>query len=177
LRRYRNRAEFLDQIRAMVRQDVRDIMLMSASNPELLNGEKLFQKSAVQPAIRANDTTCIWRMSGRRVRSDDDGHFLLGEAEVHGIDSSRLAISADALHRLLRLEALRPTHASDLPRVALADCLGLAHAAAGASLRSISTVGSVETSRRRLERARAWDSRPDLNRSAGFDGSRAAAGR
>jgi hypothetical protein len=77
-------------------------------------------------------------------------------ADAHSIDRSRLAISADALHRLLRLEALRPTHASDLPRVALADCLGLAHAAAGASLRSISTVGSVETSRRRLERARAW---------------------
>src|SRR4051812_24942545 len=62
--RHRTRAEFLDQIRAIVRQDVLDIMLMSASNLELLNQEKLFQKSAVQPAIRANDTTCIWRMRG-----------------------------------------------------------------------------------------------------------------
>ncbi|HVZ02508.1 MAG TPA: hypothetical protein VHA35_23585 [Dongiaceae bacterium] len=62
--RYRTRAEFLDQIRAIVRQDVLDIMLVSASNLELLNEGKLFQKSAVTPAIRANDTTCIWRMRG-----------------------------------------------------------------------------------------------------------------
>jgi len=62
--RHRTRAEFLDQIRAIVRQDVLDVMLMSASNLEILNQEKLFQKSAVQPAIRANDTTCIWRLRG-----------------------------------------------------------------------------------------------------------------
>src|SRR5262249_24539624 len=60
----RTRAEFLDQIRAIVRQDILDVMLLSASNLELLNEGKLFQKSAVQPAIRANDTTCIWRMRG-----------------------------------------------------------------------------------------------------------------
>jgi hypothetical protein len=62
--RHRTRAEFLDQIRAIVKQDILDIMLMSASNAEILNHEKLFQKSAVTPAIRANDTTCIWRMRG-----------------------------------------------------------------------------------------------------------------
>ena len=62
--RHRTRAEFLDQIRAIVKQDVLDIMLMSASNAELLHQEKLFQKSAVTSAIRANDTTCIWRMRG-----------------------------------------------------------------------------------------------------------------
>jgi hypothetical protein len=62
--RQRTRSEFLDQIRAIVKQDVLDIMLLSVSNLEVLNGEKLFQKSAVQPAIRANDTTCIWRMRG-----------------------------------------------------------------------------------------------------------------
>src|SRR3954466_10079568 len=62
--RHRTRAEFLDQIRAIVKQDILDIMLMSVSNLEVLTEEKLFQKSAVQPAIRANDTTCIWRMRG-----------------------------------------------------------------------------------------------------------------
>src|SRR5215813_2596230 len=62
--RNRTRAEFLDQIRAIVKQDILDIMLMSASNAERLHEEKLFQKSAVTPAIRANDTTCIWRMRG-----------------------------------------------------------------------------------------------------------------
>jgi len=62
--RHRTLAEFLDQIRAIVKQDVLDIMLMSASNLEILNGEKVFQKSAIQPAIRANDTTDIWRLRG-----------------------------------------------------------------------------------------------------------------
>ena len=38
--RYRTRAEFLDEIRAVVRQDVLDIMLVSASNLELLNKER-----------------------------------------------------------------------------------------------------------------------------------------
>jgi hypothetical protein len=62
--RYRTRAEFLDQIRAIVAQDIVDIMLMSASNTELLCAEGLFRHSAVKPAIRANDTTDIWVMRG-----------------------------------------------------------------------------------------------------------------
>jgi hypothetical protein len=62
--RHRTRAEFLDEIRAIVRQDVLDVMLLSVSNLEVLNEDKLFQKSAVTPAIRANDTTCIWRLRG-----------------------------------------------------------------------------------------------------------------
>jgi hypothetical protein len=62
--RYRTRPEFLDQIRAIVEQDVVDIMLMSASNTELLCEEGLFRRSAVKPAIRANDTTDIWVMRG-----------------------------------------------------------------------------------------------------------------
>jgi hypothetical protein len=62
--RYRTREEFLDQIRAIVRQDIVDIMLMSASNMERLSDEGLFKDSAVKPAIRANDTSDIWRMRG-----------------------------------------------------------------------------------------------------------------
>jgi hypothetical protein len=62
--RYRTREEFLDQIRAIVRQDVVDIMLMSASNMERLTDEGLFKDSPVKAAIRANDTSDIWRMRG-----------------------------------------------------------------------------------------------------------------
>jgi hypothetical protein len=62
--RYRTRAEFLDQIRAIVAQDVVDIMLISASNLEKLAGEGVFAKSLVKPAIRANDTTDIWVVRG-----------------------------------------------------------------------------------------------------------------
>ena len=64
--RYRSREEFLDQIRAIVRQDIVDIMLLSASNLERLSDEGLFSGSQVKPAIRANDTSDIWRMRGAR---------------------------------------------------------------------------------------------------------------
>jgi hypothetical protein len=54
------RAEFLDNVRAIIEQDVVDIMLTSASNFETLKAMGAFQGSAVKPAIRANDTTDIW---------------------------------------------------------------------------------------------------------------------
>ena len=48
--RYRTREEFLDQIRAIVRQGIVDIMLMLASNMERLGDEGLFKDSPVKPA-------------------------------------------------------------------------------------------------------------------------------
>ena len=51
---------YLDQIKAVVEQDVVDIMLMSASNMERLTDEGVFRDSAIQPAIRANETTDCW---------------------------------------------------------------------------------------------------------------------
>ena len=62
--RYRTRAEFLDQIKAIVAQDIVDIMLVSASNLELLTEDGTFEKSHVKPAIRANDTSDIWVVRG-----------------------------------------------------------------------------------------------------------------
>ena len=62
--RYRTRAEFLEQIRAIVAQDIVDIMLVSASNLEQLADAGVFKDSAVKPAIRANDTTDIWVVRG-----------------------------------------------------------------------------------------------------------------
>lgn len=58
--RYRTRAEFLSQIKAVIEQDVVDIMLTSASNLELLMESGVYAGSNVKPAIRANDTTDIW---------------------------------------------------------------------------------------------------------------------
>jgi hypothetical protein len=58
--RHRTRTEFLDQIQAVVEQDIVDIMLLSASNLELLHERGVFHKSRVKPAIRANDTTDCW---------------------------------------------------------------------------------------------------------------------
>ena len=62
--RLRTRSEWLDQIQAVVAQDIVDIMLTSASNLELLHERGVFRNSAVKPAIRANDATDIWVMRG-----------------------------------------------------------------------------------------------------------------
>lgn len=58
--RHYTRAEFLENIRAVVEQDIVDIMLTSASNLEALVDNGVFRNSAVKPAIRANDTTDVW---------------------------------------------------------------------------------------------------------------------
>jgi hypothetical protein len=56
----RTRREYLDGIKAVVAQDIVDIMLVSASNLEVLCEEGVFANSGVQPAVRANETTDIW---------------------------------------------------------------------------------------------------------------------
>jgi len=58
--RRRTRAEFLDQIQAIVEQGVVDIMLTSVSNLEQLNQRGVYAGSKVKPAFRANDTTDCW---------------------------------------------------------------------------------------------------------------------
>ena len=58
--RFRTRAEFLEMITSIIKQDLLDIMLVSASNLELLTEAGAFKGSAVKPAFRANDTTDIW---------------------------------------------------------------------------------------------------------------------
>jgi hypothetical protein len=58
--RQRTRAEFLDQIDALVKQDILDIMLVTVSNLELLHERGTFKGSAVKPAIRANLSTDCW---------------------------------------------------------------------------------------------------------------------
>src|ERR1700722_1080829 len=63
--RFRTRAEFLDSIEAVVKQDVVDIMLTSVSNLESLGKRNVFAGTGVKPVIRANDTTDVWRIGGR----------------------------------------------------------------------------------------------------------------
>ncbi|MGC3970796.1 MAG: hypothetical protein QM775_26715 [Pirellulales bacterium] len=66
-RRYKTIAEYREQIRQIVRQGKIDIMLMSASNNDVLNyQERLFDDSHVTPAARANDTTDVWVARGNR---------------------------------------------------------------------------------------------------------------
>src|ERR1700728_4562172 len=58
--RFKSLAEYRQQIRDVVRQQVVDIVLMSASTSEVLClEERLFDNSPVTPAVRANDATDI----------------------------------------------------------------------------------------------------------------------
>jgi hypothetical protein len=64
--RYRTIQEFRAQIREIVDQKLVDIMLMSASTSDVLAvRERIFDKSPITPAIRANDTTDIWLAGGQ----------------------------------------------------------------------------------------------------------------
>jgi len=87
---YRNLPEFLDIIREVTHQGLVDIMLMSAYvNEQLTIKERLFDKSPVTPAVRANDTTDVWavrhgcytRESSRPFRSAAIDHIQCGEIE------------------------------------------------------------------------------------------------
>src|SRR5262245_25747473 len=65
-KRYRSIQEFREQIRQIVDQRLVDIMLMSASTSDVLAvRERIFDKSPITPAIRANDTTDIWLAGGQ----------------------------------------------------------------------------------------------------------------
>lgn len=64
---FRTLPQYLDQIRSVIRQQIVDIVLLSASNLERLAiDEGLFRDSPVTPAARANDTSDIWVVRGGR---------------------------------------------------------------------------------------------------------------
>ncbi len=61
----RSMAEYRDQMRQIVSQGLVDIMLMSASTSEILTiQERIFDSSAVTPAVRANDATDVHIVRG-----------------------------------------------------------------------------------------------------------------
>jgi hypothetical protein len=64
-RPWRTLPEYLQQIRTIIDQDIVDIMLLSVSNLEQLGiKERLFERSKITPAARANDTSDIWVVRG-----------------------------------------------------------------------------------------------------------------
>lgn len=52
--------DYLDQIRAIIEQDLVDIMLLSVSSYDRLVADGAFSDTVITPAIRANDSTDIW---------------------------------------------------------------------------------------------------------------------
>ena len=62
---FRSLDEYRDHIRENIRQGLVDIMLMSVSTAEFIAlNERMFDRSTVTPAIRANDTSDIWVARG-----------------------------------------------------------------------------------------------------------------
>jgi hypothetical protein len=87
--RFKTLAEYRDQIRQIVRSELVDIMLMSASTSEQLAlVERLFDNSPVTPAARANDTTDIHVLRGGRVHLD--GSYPFRTASLDHIQCGRL---------------------------------------------------------------------------------------
>ena len=114
-------ADFRAQIRDVVRQGIVDVMLLSASNIEVLAmEERLFAHSPVTPAARANDTSDIWAVRGgmypreasRSFRTATLDHIMYGhldpkpDQDVIGTDLGLYSITftndLDAEHYALR---------------------------------------------------------------------------
>lgn len=75
-RRFRSMPEFCEDIRAIVRAELVDVMLASVSvMNQMAHEEKLFHDSPVTPAIRANDTTDVWVGRGAGYRAQPSRAF------------------------------------------------------------------------------------------------------
>jgi hypothetical protein len=75
--------EYREQMRAIVRQGLVDILLASVSSMSLLaRSEGLFAASSVTPAIRANDTTDIWLPRGGSYHHQPSRPFATCDLDV-----------------------------------------------------------------------------------------------
>ncbi len=88
---WKSLADYRAQIRAVIAQDIVDIVLLSASNVEQLAiQEGLFRESAITPAARANDTSDIWVVRGgkyptlptRAIRTPTIEHIKYGRLQA-----------------------------------------------------------------------------------------------
>src|SRR6202048_1814021 len=118
--RYRSLAEFRDIIEQIVEQGLVDIMLMSASTSEVLTIHKrIFDKSAVTPAARANDTTDIHIIRGSKYPLDPSLPFRT--ATLDHIQCGHLECTAEERTRGVNLGLYSITFNNDsvLDRAAL----------------------------------------------------------
>lgn len=95
---FRSIDELLDFMREIVREELVDIMLMSSSNSERLTiEERLFDDSAITPAVRANDTTDIWCGLSGNYGKEPSLHFR--SATIDQIQSGRERCSSEERSR------------------------------------------------------------------------------
>ena len=53
---------YLDKMESMTKSSLVDVMLMSLTSTQRLSDKGVFKESSVTPAVRLNDTSCIWGM-------------------------------------------------------------------------------------------------------------------
>src|SRR6185437_2378147 len=86
--------DYRDQMREITRQGLVDIMLMSASTSEALTiRERVFERSNVTPAVRANDTTDIHLMAGGTYANEPSRPFR--SATIEQIQSGKINPTPD----------------------------------------------------------------------------------
>ncbi len=91
---FRSAPAFLDEIRAVVRQGLIDILLASASTlGTLAHKERLFDGSSVTPAARINDATDIWCPRGGAYRQSPSVPFAT--AYIHEAQFGSLTAPSD----------------------------------------------------------------------------------
>jgi hypothetical protein len=96
--RYRSLAEFRDTITQIVTQGFVDIMLMSASTNEILTlHQRIFDRSPVTPAARANDTTDIHILRGGKYAAEPSLPFRT--ATLDHIQCGHLACNPEERRR------------------------------------------------------------------------------
>jgi hypothetical protein len=98
---FKTLGQYRQQIRDVVRQELVDIVLLSASNLEqLAMRERIFDNTAITPAGRANDTSDVWvvrggkyiRLPSRPFRSATIDHIKYGRIDA---DHSQPVIGAE----------------------------------------------------------------------------------
>jgi hypothetical protein len=78
---YRTKQQFYSSIREIVRSGAVDIMLTSVSTLEAIDALGTYKDSHVTPAIRANDTTDIWRPRNGLLSSEPSRPFRSANLE------------------------------------------------------------------------------------------------
>jgi hypothetical protein len=113
--RFKTLADYREQMRLITRSGLVDIMLMSASsNHALTIEERLFDGSAVTPAVRANDTTDIHLARGASYHEHPSRPFRT--ASIDHIQCGHLACAPDERALGANLGLYSVTFNNDLER-------------------------------------------------------------
>ncbi len=79
---FKTRRAYLDDMAAVVRQAEVDIVLTSPANGEQLVAERVFDRSSVTLAVRANDTTDVWLARGSSYAGEPSRPFRTASLEL-----------------------------------------------------------------------------------------------